>query len=338
MMKKYILIALSFFILNNVFAEDIIVGVKQAKPFTYIEDGIWKGISIDFMDQLSEEVGFTYSIVGSLSLPELIESTKNGDVDMGIAAISLTEEREKVVDFSHSYFTTSLGILSKSKASTIDNIFWMFEQIVLVITGFICVLYIVGFLIDKIDGDENIKNPHEGAWWALTTFTTVGYGDLSPATPRGKVTASIWMVASIFLLSIFTAYITSAMTVKKLSETTTTLADLYDVEVTVVGGTTTELKLAELGIEFDTIGSLDEAIAKFKSGKTDVVVHDKAMLDYATKDMDDVNVWQIDNSEEYYAIAFPTGSKLSERVNLGILKILSSPKWKAIKINYLGAE
>jgi len=337
-MKKYILIALSFIMLSNATAEDLVVGVKQAKPFTYIEDGIWKGISIDFMDQLSEEVGFTYSIVGSLSLPELIESTNAGKVDMGIAAISLTQEREMVVDFSHSYFTTSLGILSHNKAGAVDNIIWMVEQLLLVILGFIIVLYIVGFIIDKVDGDENIKNPHEGAWWALTTFTTVGYGDLSPATPRGKVTASIWMVASIFLLSLFTAYITSAMTVKKLSETTTTLADLYDVEVNVVGGTTTELRLAELGIEFNTVGTLNEAIANFKSGKADVVVHDKAMLDYATKDMDDVDVWQIDNSEEYYAIAFPTGSKLSERVNLGILKILTSPKWKAIKINYLGAE
>ncbi len=337
-MKNVLLTVLLFSLFSYANAEEVIVGVKQAKPFTYIEDGTWKGISIDFMDQLSEEVGFTYSIVGSASLPELIKSTKDNKIDMAIAAISLTEEREKVIDFSHSYFTTSLGILAKTKSSTTENFFWMLKQVLVILVGLIIIMYVVGFIITRADKGGDIDGIHEGAWCALVTFSTTGYGDEVPKTDRGKVVVSIWIIASLFLISIFTGYVSSAMTVKKLSETTTTLADLYNVDVNVVAGTTTELRLADLGIEFDTVGSLDEAVANFKSGKTDVVVHDKAMLDYATKDLDDVNVWQLDNSNEYYAIAFPTGSKFSEQVNLGILKILSSSKWKATKINYLGAE
>ncbi len=337
-MRNYILIALSFFIINYANAENITVGVKQAVPFTYLENGEWKGISIEFMDQLSKEVGFTYSIVSSLSLPELIISTKNENVDMAIAAISLTSEREKVIDFSHSYFTTSLGILSKKKASTSENVFWMLKKVAVILVILIVMMYVVGFIISRADKGGDIDGIHEGAWCALVTFSTTGYGDEVPKTDRGKVVVSMWIIASLFLISIFTGYVSSAMTVKKLSETTTTLADLYDVEVNVVGGTTSELRLAELGIDFNVVGSLDEAIENFKSGEADVVVHDKAMLDYATKDLDNVDVWQIDNSDEYYAIAFPTGSKLSEKVNLGILKVLTSPKWKAIKINYLGAE
>ena len=42
----------------------------------------------------------------------------------------------------------------------------------------------------------------------------------------------------------------------------------------------------------------------------------------------------IENSEEDYAIALPQNSSLTERVNFGILKILASPEWKAIRSQY----
>ncbi len=337
-MKKYALILLSFFIINYGFADELVVGVKEAKPFTYLEDGEWKGISIDLVNLLSQEFNLKYKIVSRNTVSELLDATSKKDVDLAIAAISLTEERETIVDFSHSYFSTSLGILAKTKSSTTENFVWMLKQVLVILLVLIALMYVVGFIITRADKGGDIDGIHEGAWCALVTFSTTGYGDEVPKTDRGKVVVSMWIIASLFLISIFTGYVSSAMTVKKLSETTTTLADLYDVEVTVVGGTTSELKLAELGIEFEAVDSLEDALAQFDSDKTDVVVHDKAMLDYVTRDLKNVDVWQIDNSDEYYAIAFPTGSALSEKVNLGILKILSSPKWKAIKMSYFGSE
>ena len=42
----------------------------------------------------------------------------------------------------------------------------------------------------------------DGVWWAVTTMTTVGYGDLSPATDLGRVVAMIVMVVGIGFLSL----------------------------------------------------------------------------------------------------------------------------------------
>jgi voltage-gated potassium channel len=33
-------------------------------------------------------------------------------------------------------------------------------------------------------------SPNDGIWWALTTVTAVGYGDVYPHTPVGRVTAA----------------------------------------------------------------------------------------------------------------------------------------------------
>lgn len=41
-------------------------------------------------------------------------------------------------------------------------------------------------------------------WWALTTITTVGYGDVYPVTTQGRVVAGVLMVAGVALLGAVT--------------------------------------------------------------------------------------------------------------------------------------
>jgi voltage-gated potassium channel len=44
-----------------------------------------------------------------------------------------------------------------------------------------------------------------GVWWAIATVTTVGYGDISPSTPLGRVAATVLMLAGIGLVSTLAA-------------------------------------------------------------------------------------------------------------------------------------
>jgi len=43
----------------------------------------------------------------------------------------------------------------------------------------------------------------DGIWWAIVTLTTVGFGDITPATWQGKVVGSALMVAGMFNLALF---------------------------------------------------------------------------------------------------------------------------------------
>jgi voltage-gated potassium channel len=45
----------------------------------------------------------------------------------------------------------------------------------------------------------------DGVWWAVTTVTTVGYGDLSPDTNAGRVIAMTVMLAGVGFVALLTA-------------------------------------------------------------------------------------------------------------------------------------
>lgn len=49
----------------------------------------------------------------------------------------------------------------------------------------------------------------DAVWWAFVTTTTVGYGDISPASPLGRIIAMLLMIIGIGLIGSLTSTITS---------------------------------------------------------------------------------------------------------------------------------
>jgi len=77
---------------------------------------------------------------------------------------------------------------------------------VLIASIFIAYISAVQITISErtIEG-SNIKNFGDGLWWAITTVTTVGYGDRYPTTMEGKILAIGLMIVGISLMGVITA-------------------------------------------------------------------------------------------------------------------------------------
>ncbi len=70
---------------------------------------------------------------------------------------------------------------------------------VLAVAGSVAMLYL------ETAPNSNIKNEQDSLWWAVSTVTTVGYGDKFPVTLGGRVVAVVLMITGVALIGTFTA-------------------------------------------------------------------------------------------------------------------------------------
>jgi voltage-gated potassium channel len=68
----------------------------------------------------------------------------------------------------------------------------------------------VGGLLVRLTDPASIPNLATGFWWSLQTVTTVGYGDVVPASFAGRATAGVVMLAGLSFLAVTTAAVTNA--------------------------------------------------------------------------------------------------------------------------------
>ena len=120
-MKKLLSIILSITMLLSMgtvaFADGVDGPMQKAKltvginaefaPFEYYEGEELKGFDIDLMNYIGERIGFDIEFV-NMSFDKLIPAVVNGEVNCAISAITITKERESVIDFSNPYLIANV--------------------------------------------------------------------------------------------------------------------------------------------------------------------------------------------------------------------------------------
>jgi voltage-gated potassium channel Kch len=67
-----------------------------------------------------------------------------------------------------------------------------------------------GGVLVRLTDPDSISSLTNGFWWSLQTVTTVGYGDVVPASIPGRATAALVMLAGLSFLAVTTAAVTNA--------------------------------------------------------------------------------------------------------------------------------
>jgi voltage-gated potassium channel len=83
------------------------------------------------------------------------------------------------------------------------------KAIVFIVVADVTIVLAGGTLIWLLDRQE-YEHLGEALWYTLQTITTVGYGDVTPVEPIGRLVGAAIMMLGIAFLSILTASITSA--------------------------------------------------------------------------------------------------------------------------------
>jgi ABC-type amino acid transport substrate-binding protein len=329
-------------------ARELVVGTKEAPPFAIKDDtGQWSGISIELWRRIADQLKLRYRFVEAPSVGALLDGVRSGSFDAGIAAITITPEREQQVDFTTPYFHTGTGVAVQSdRISTLLPVVRSITSysFLLAIGGLLALALLVGALIWLFERRNNdgfgggvVRGLSSGVFWSANAMTQRVDPNIIPVSTGGRILAVIWMVVSVVAIAALTASITSTLTVKRLHGIVNSAADLAALRVAVVQDTATADALSRMRVKYKTVPSPEAGFTALGKGTIDAFAYDRPILAWMIRkgglaaDLSDVTF-----EPQNYAIALHADGALRKQLNIALLETEESDWWKDVLFRYLG--
>ena len=330
---------------------ELVIGTKEAPPFAMkAADGTWQGISVDLWRRIADDKKWRYRFVEVQTVPELVNGVATGKFDVAVAALTITTARERMLDFTASFFSTGLGIAvtaggppSWRPIITALTSFG-FTQAILALVGLALAVGLIVWLFERRHNEQFgggvARGLSSSVWWTTVAMTQRGIGNFGPRTMPGRAVAMVWMVGSIVAIAVFTAGITSALTVRRLQGAVREVADLSAVRVGAVNGTTAEDVLLQLRVWPMTFATPKDALLALRAGSIDAVVYDRPLLAWFVKQDFQSSIQLLDTIFDFqnYAFAVPLNSPLRKPIGVAVLDATESPWWGQTIFRYTGTR
>ena len=104
--------------------------------------------------------------------------------------------------FKLSRFLTEINFLTVALKGSLRKI----SIFLLTVLTLAIILGSIMYLVEK--RENGFSNIPESIYWAIVTITTVGYGDISPVTPVGKLVAAVVMLIGYAIIAVPTGILT----------------------------------------------------------------------------------------------------------------------------------
>ncbi len=326
------------------------VGVKAFQPFVFLPDTVKRrsaeplsvssrlallqteaqqpyGYSIDLWNAIARETNVQTEFVPYASVQELLAAVKGGDVDIGIAGISITADRlETGLNFSYPFFQSGLQLMVKKDQNFglgrfltfLQN--WASIRAVLLVIGSSAV---VGSLVWALEHKHNegfparpLEGIGQGFWFAIVTLGTFGYGDVTPVKLPARIITSVWMGISFFIVADFI----SSMAVQGIEGNVKTFYDLRGEKIGVVEGTTGANFVRSQPVIPQVYKTFDDAVTALGSGKIAGIVRDYPEIQYfVARNPEFETVGDRLTREDYGIAVTPDNYALLKEINYALL-------------------
>lgn len=324
-----------------------VVGVDNFPPCVQVaSDGTCTGFDIDVLDEIARFAGFRYEIVPVGDFSELFDGLQSGKFDMAMSGITITEEREAKMDFSHPYLDSGLRIMIRSDSAANSNkMFLEIARKVWVNVRWLLLLIVVishlVWWVERKNGCFDARYPFgigQALYWAIVTMSTVGYGDYAPKKWLGMICTVLVILTGVTTFAFVFGQVTATVTTQTIVGYIDGPADLAGQKVGVPKDTTSVQAMNAVNAKVREYDDFDLACEALKERRVDAVVFDSPAVLHRVAGDSDLRVAGDLFDLQKYGIALPNGSPLREEIDLGILRLVESDRYRYLQAKWFGSS
>nr|QRN45436.1 kainate-selective glutamate receptor 1 [Carausius morosus] len=236
------------YIVTTIVEEPYIMLSKSDQGENFTGNKMFEGYCKDLADRIAERLGINYELrivkdnrYGAEN-PEvkggwdgMVGELVRKEADIAIASMTITSERERVIDFSKPFMSLGISIMIKKPVKQKPGVFSFLNPLSKEI--WVCVIFsyigvsIVLFIVSRFSPYEwRLTDPPgvstgtsvvndfsicNSLWFALGAFMQQGC-DITPRSISGRIVGSVWWFFTLILISSYTANLAAFLTVERM--------------------------------------------------------------------------------------------------------------------------
>ncbi|XP_019115432.1 glutamate receptor ionotropic, delta-2 isoform X3 [Larimichthys crocea] len=369
---------------NNMRGVVLRVVTVLEEPFVMVSENVlgkpkkYQGYSIDVLDALSNYLGFKYEIYvapdhkyGSLQ-PDGQWNGLMGELvfkraDVGLSALTITPERESVVDFTTRYMDYSVGVLLRKAERTVDMFACLapFDlSLWACIAGTVLLVGILVYLLNWLNpprlpmGSVSSTTLYNSMWFVYGSFVQQG-GEVPYTTLATRMMMGVWWMFALIVISSYTANLAAFLTITRIENSIQSLQDLskqtelpygtvldsavYDqVRSKAMNPFERDPMYSQMWRMINRTGGGDNNVEESKEGIRKVkygrfgFVWDAAVLEYVANNDEDCSFYTVSSNapDRGYGIAMQHGSPYRDIFSQRILELQQNGDMDILKLKW----
>ncbi|MCE2406907.1 MAG: transporter substrate-binding domain-containing protein, partial [Pseudomonadales bacterium] len=147
----------------------------------------------------ADELDLNYELE-LLDFEAKLGAIRDKNADVAIGCISVSEERERYMDFTHAVIANGFSAASLIEASLIPS--FSDESLKMLLLLLLFVIFFSHLMWWSEHGQSAISDRYfpgvfQSIWFSLVTMSTVGYGDIAPQRWLGRISAALLIVTGV---------------------------------------------------------------------------------------------------------------------------------------------
>lgn len=318
------------------------VAITPVAPFVLPQAARPEGFSIDIWNEVARRMGVRFAFTKVAARGDELSAVTQGEADVAIAAITMTPEREKLVDFSTPYFDSGLQIIVRAQnessfMSSLRSTPWLaIGQLVGIAIVIVFLLANLVWLLERRQ-DPAFQKPYlraigEGLWVTMLIISTGEHGERATAGLWKRVLVPAMWLIGVVLITQLTATLTSSQTVARLESNIQGPEDLPGKRIGTVPGTIAADYLAQRGLPFTSVHTGEEGFRMLMKGELQAIVYDAPTLQYwaAKRGNGLLAVVGPIFRPEKYGIAVANGSPWRKPINEALLAMFEDGTYEQL--------